>query len=163
LLFKTSVHTLELSIFIPPVPHLSTFSATVFSLKGLRATVTGSSAGLRDVHRHSRSEVHLSTTTHSFGFNHQVPLSFGILPCHFLIPITSLSLPSNLSIAFQILSDFGNQLFQVRNTFQFLLATKHQVGTSTHQTYQSYSISVIVAKVVVYFFNVHNSCVLNLF
>lgn len=45
--------TLLSSIFIPPVPRLRQFSATVPSI-GLRATVIGSRAGLRAVHRHSR-------------------------------------------------------------------------------------------------------------
>jgi len=46
-------------MFIPPTPHFKQFSATVFSPNGFLATVIGSSAGLSEVHRHSRSEVHL--------------------------------------------------------------------------------------------------------
>ena len=49
----SSVPTLHPSIFIPPVPHLNTFSAIVLSDSGLRATTIGSCAGFRAVPHHS--------------------------------------------------------------------------------------------------------------
>ena len=49
LIITDSLPTLHPSIFIPPVPHLITLSAIVFSLRGLRATQIGSFAGLRAV------------------------------------------------------------------------------------------------------------------
>ena len=75
------------SILIPPVPHLRTFSATVFSAKGFRATQIGSFAGFKAVPQPSQTEVPF-VKLHSWPKGNVLPL----LPAGFgCLPITSLS------------------------------------------------------------------------
>ena len=84
-----SVPTLHPSMFIPPVPHFKTLSATVFSLIGFLATHIGSFAGFNAVPQPSHSEApfvsFLNPFSNSYEARNSTLSSLPTLPVAFLI------------------------------------------------------------------------------
>ncbi|OPZ94103.1 MAG: hypothetical protein BWY74_00810 [Firmicutes bacterium ADurb.Bin419] len=112
--FLAPTPTLLSSIFIPPVPYLRTFSATVFSDRCFRAIQIVSCAGLRAVPQPSHSEVPLVISS-SFACPKApppiAPLSSATATpfcawC-FISPVAIRSFPCNLSTAFPIFKLLG--------------------------------------------------------
>lgn len=102
----SSFPILEASMFIHPVPYFNTFSATVFSLSGLRTSVHNSIEGFKAVPHHSHSVFHFVSVL--FHLNSQcVPSLFQV---RFTVLTNSLSFHWSLSIAFPTSRLFGNPL-----------------------------------------------------
>ena len=126
------------STLIPPVPHFSTFAATVPS-RGLRAHTIGSQDGFRAVphpaHWRAASVAGAVMLNNPPPLNPLAPKDFmpALLP-HWPSPTTSRSAPAAESIALLTSSDFGKPLLPVTKTFPFRRATKAPESTRMHHT-----------------------------